>query len=76
MFAQDAGNALLSPAQKMVKDNLERAAMVKERQSRLKQAEVELPWLPIGRRCAQNHPLGGQCMLQKRAALTCLDSTS
>jgi len=39
----DAGNALLSPAQKMVKDNLERAAMVKERQSRLKQAEVELP---------------------------------
>jgi len=27
----------------MVKDNLERAAMVKERQSRLKQAEVELP---------------------------------
>ena len=34
---------LLLPAKNMVKDNLERAAMVKQRQSRLKLAEVELP---------------------------------
>ena len=34
---------LLMPAKNMVKDNLERAAMVKQRQSRLKLAEVELP---------------------------------
>lgn len=39
----ERGNALLAPAQKMVRDNLERAALVKERQNRLKQAEVELP---------------------------------
>lgn len=43
MISQERGNALLAPAQKMVRDNLERAALVKERQNRLKQAEVELP---------------------------------
>lgn len=40
---KDGGNALLPPVQRMVKDNLERAAMVKERRNRLQQAEVELP---------------------------------
>jgi len=37
------GDAKVASIQSMVKENLERAGMVKQRQSRLKQAEVELP---------------------------------
>lgn len=40
---QDKDSALLPPVKRMVRDNLERAAMVKERQRRLKEAELELP---------------------------------
>ena len=39
----EQNSPLLLPAKNMVKDNLERAAMVKQRQSRLKLAENELP---------------------------------
>ena len=39
----EQNNPLLLPAKNLVKDNLERAAMVKQRQSRLKLAENELP---------------------------------
>jgi len=39
----EQGDAKVASIQSMVKENLERAGMVKQRQSRLKQAEVELP---------------------------------